>query len=60
VQRLSINEIHSYGDDLENYPLNWLSSVKSTAMHTSIFGKSTRLNFTDVTHIKHIFEPTPV
>jgi hypothetical protein len=56
VQLLPINEIHSYGDDLESYPTDWLNSDKPTAMHTSIFGKKARLNFTDATHMKHIFE----
>src|SRR5271166_365555 len=60
LQRLLINEIHSYDVYLENYPSERLSSAKPTTMHTSIFGNQTLLNFTDETHIKHIFECAPV
>jgi hypothetical protein len=55
LQRLLMNEIHSYDVDLENYPSQRLSSAKPTTIHTSIFGKPIRLNFTDPTHIKHIY-----
>ena len=59
LQHLVFNEIHSCAVDLESDPSERLSSIRPTAMHPSIFGKSIHLKYADATHIKHIFVRAP-
>jgi hypothetical protein len=50
-----VHEIRSSAAGLKNYPSKLTSSIRPTALSSSIFGDAIHLKSADATHTKHIY-----